>query len=224
MPYQKLLAFAAKAATAAASSFRRPEPPPRPTAPWKLDTTRWSAELLKRLEWRRFEELCAAYFEAQGFTTQVSPCGPDGGVDISLTAEGAERPSIILQCKAWNAYGIGIKPLLALHAAMSAGGVPEGAAATSGRFTPEARDFARKHNIQLIDGPELLARIAALPADTALTLLRFATEGDFLTPTCPSCAIKMISRQSAQGGRRFWGCRNYPRCKHIFYATANAPA
>src|SRR4051794_29815933 len=32
--------------------------------PAAIDTSRWSVELLKRVEWRRFEVLLAAYFEA----------------------------------------------------------------------------------------------------------------------------------------------------------------
>src|SRR5438067_1580863 len=71
---------------------------------------------------------------------------------------------------------------------------------------------------------DLLAKLAALAPEKALGLLKFATQGDFLTPTCPRCSIKMISRSSTHEGRRFWGCPNYPRCKQTLYSTANAPA
>jgi len=213
--YRELFGFAAKApATARAPS----------SVPWKLDTTQWSPELLKRLVWRRLEEVCVAYFEALGFTTRVARNVTDGGVDISLVAAGDEQPSVLVQCKAWDAYGIGIKPLLALHAAMAAPGVDEGVMVSSGRFTPEARAFAAKNAIALLDGASLLAKIASLEPQKAAALLRFATDGDFLTPTCPACAVKMVSRQSTQGGRKFWGCPNYPRCKHTLAATAYAPA
>ena len=215
MPYRKLFSFLAKTPAA-------PRPPS--AVPWKLDTTQWSPELLKRLEWRRLEELCVAYFEALGFSTHAVRAGAHGGVDISLVAEGEERASVLVQCKAWDAYGIGIKPLLALHAAMAAAGVAEGVMVSSGRFTPEARAFAAKQNIALLDGATLLAKLAELEPEKALALLRFATDGDFLTPTCPVCAVKMTSRQSTQGGRKFWGCRNYPRCKQTLNATAHAPA
>lgn len=215
MSYRELFGFAAKA----------PAAPRAPSAvPWKLDTTQWSPELLKRLEWRRLEELCVAYFEALGFTTRVARAGADGGVDISLVAEGDEQASVLVQCKAWDAYGIGIKRLLALSAAMTEAGLGEGVLVTAGRFTPEAKAFAAKHNIRLIDGAALLAKFAELAAEKALALLRFATEGDFLTPTCPECALKMVSRQSTQGGRKFWGCRNYPRCKQTISPTSYAPA
>jgi restriction system protein len=53
--------------------------------------------------------------------------------------------------------------------------------------------------------------------ETALELLKIATEGDYQTPTCPACSVKMISRKSTSQGRKYWGCRNYPACKHTFF-------
>jgi restriction system protein len=202
----------------AAAVSRAPIPAPAVQAPpWKLDTTAWSAELLKRLEWRRLEELAVAYFEALGLTVRITP-GLEGA-DIGLDAGGT-----LARCKAWSAYGVGLKPVAALRAKMTAEGIARGMMLSAGRFTQEARTYAAAQHIELLDGAAFLAKLAALAPETSLALLRFATDGDFLTPTCPSCAIKMISRQSTQGGRRFWGCPNYPRCKQISYATANAPA
>lgn len=191
----------------------------RSAARSKLDTGKWTPELLKRLDWRRFEELCVAYFEALGFQTRLAHSAADGGVDINLYAEGSESASVIVQCKPWNAYRVGIKPVRALRGVMASGQVGEGVLVTSGKFTQEARDFAGKESIRLIDGAELLGKIAALLPEKALALLKTATQGDFLTPTCPSCAIKMISRKSTKHGRAFWGCRNYPRCKQTFFDT-----
>src|SRR5207247_10398279 len=52
------LIAAAAAILAAALVRRRKEPAEDPSG-----TGRWSLELLRRLEWRRFEELCTAYYE-----------------------------------------------------------------------------------------------------------------------------------------------------------------
>jgi restriction system protein len=187
-----------------------------------VDTRAWNAQLLKQLEWRRFEELCVAYFETLGYTASIARSATQPGVDIRLTAKGAERPSLIVQCRAWDAYRVGIKAVRELRAAMAAAGLAEGALLSSGRFTPEAASFARQHNVGLIDGAGLLERIAALPPEQSLALLKFATQGDFLTPTCPSCSLKMISRRSTKEGRQYWGCRNYPRCKHMISSAAHA--
>ena len=219
--------LAAKGAAAAVSWLRGSDKPfdssSQSAERAKVDTSKWTLELLKRIEWRRFEELCVAYFETLGFSTRTAPSGADGGVDISLYAAGSESASIIVQCKAWNAYTVGINPIRALRAAMTSGKYGEGVFVTSGRFTREARDYAAKEQIHLIDGAELLGKIAGLVPEKALALLKFATQGEFLTPTCPSCAIKMISRKSTQSGRKFWACRNYPRCKQTFFGVSNAP-
>ena len=92
----------------------------------KVDTAQWTPELLKQLEWRRFEELCAAYFEALGFRADVALSGAGGGVDINLYEQGAERASTLVQCQPWNAYRVGIKPLHGLLGAMTSGNVGRG--------------------------------------------------------------------------------------------------
>jgi restriction system protein len=219
-----LLASAAKHLAARLSFLHRRREPSRLTAARARFDTRWSAELLKQLEWRRFEELCVAYYQALGFTTRIAKASAEGGVDILLHAQGAESASSIVRCKAWDAYRVGVKPVQELRSAMAAVGVGEAVLLTSGRFTQAAFDLARKEHVELVDGAVLLHKLNALPPEKALALLKFATQGDFLTPTCPCCSIKMMSRQSTQGGRRFWGCRNYPQCKETFSGSAYAPA
>ena len=188
----------------------------------RIDTRKWSAQLLKQLEWRRFEELCVAYFQALGCKASIARSATHAGVDIHLVAPGAQNATLLAQCKAWDAYRVGIKAARALRSAMTEAGLAQGVLLTSGRFTQEAARYAREQNIELIDGAELLARIAALAPEKALALLKYATQGDFLTPTCPNCSLKMISRRSTKEGRKFWGCPNYPRCKQIFAGAVPA--
>ena len=190
----------------------------------RLNTGKWTRELLKHLEWRRMEELCAAYFEELGFRSGLTHDRADGAVDISLYAAGADTACMLVHCKAWDAYPIGIKPLHELRGAMTTANVGEGVMVAAGRFTPEAKGFAAKENIQLIDGAALLEKLAALLPEKALALLKFATTGDFLTPTCPRCSLKMTARKSTREGRMFWGCTNYPRCKHTFSSATISPA
>src|SRR3954467_3500549 len=89
----------------------------------RLSTGAWTRELLKHLEWRRLEELCAAYFEELGFRTGITHDRADGAGDISLHPAGADTASILVHCKAWDAYPIGIKPLHELRAAMTSANV-----------------------------------------------------------------------------------------------------
>src|SRR2546425_2118301 len=211
--------IAAAGAILAAALVRRQGPAADPS-----DAGRWSLELLRRLEWRRFEELCAAYYEALGFTTRQARSGAEGGADIGLVAEGADQPSSVVQCKGWNVYTVGVKQVRELRAVMAAAGVPQGVLVACGTFTSEAKAFSRGENIQLIDGTELLRKIGALAPEQGQALLKLATAGDFSTPTCPACGIKMTARTSSTEGRRVWGCLNYPRCKRTFFGASNAPA
>jgi len=190
----------------------------------RLSTGKWTVELVKHLEWRRLEELGAAYFEALGFKTGLTHDRADGAVDISLYAAGTDAACMLVHCRAWDAYPIGVKPLQELRGAMSASNVAEGVMLATGRFTPAAHGYAAKEHIELIDGAAFLEKLAALLPEKAAALLKLATAGDFLTPTCPRCSIKMTARKSTREGRMFWGCTNYPRCKQTFSSATISPA
>lgn len=181
-----------------------------------VDTSRWSMELLKALEWKRFELLCAGYFETLGFKAKVAREGADGGIDIHLYPEGSDAPGIVVQCKAWNAYQVGVKPIRELLGVMAAERISEGVFVTTSDYTGEARRFAEGNNLQLIDGEDFLRKIAATSPERQAALLQLATAGDFATPTCPSCGIKMVERVAQKTGERFWGCPSFPSCRRTF--------
>ncbi|WP_290367796.1 topoisomerase DNA-binding C4 zinc finger domain-containing protein [Cupriavidus taiwanensis] len=42
-------------------------------------------------------------------------------------------------------------------------------------------------------------------------MLAQAFKGDYRTPTCTACGVKLVEREGKGGP--FWGCRKYPRCK-----------
>src|SRR5436190_1300223 len=92
----------------------------------KFDPRNWTASLLKHLDWQRFEELCAAYYEALGFAIQVSRPRAGSSVDIAVGAAGGEHAGFLVHCKPWDAYRVGIKPLRELRAAMSSAGIGKG--------------------------------------------------------------------------------------------------
>jgi restriction system protein len=189
----------------------------------KPDPRAWSVELLRQLEWKRFEELCAAYFQALGFEVRIERFAADGGADLDLYASGKPARALIAHCEGWSAHTVGFRRVRELQAVLKAQNVAEGVFISSGRFTREARDFAAKENINLIDGSEFLLKIASLETEQSAALLKLATSGDYLSPTCPPCGVKMLPWASTEGGRKYWRCRNYPRCKHSFFFSNNAP-
>ena len=184
-------------------------------------TDKWSIDLIQKIEWKRFEDMCAYYYRLIGYKANTTGLGADGGVDIKLYKNGENRPSAIVQCKAWNSYKVGVREVRELYGVMAAEKIKNGIFITSGKFTQEAREFITSGDVELIDGGKLLFLINRLPEDKKQELLNMATEGDYDVPTCPSCGIKMelrIARKGANAGNEFWGCRNYPRCKNILNA------
>ena len=176
----------------------------------------WSLEVLTSLEWKRFETVCTEYLKAIGHDAQETRIGADGGVDIVVHGNGQEKPIAVVQCKAWNTYKVGVKPIRELFGLMAAEHVTNGMFITSGDFTSEALSFAEGKRLRLINGDKLLKAIKKLPEEKQSQLLSIALEGNYTTPTCPRCGIKMTIRTSRKGtdiARKFWGCVNYPRCR-----------
>lgn len=181
----------------------------------QLDTSQWNLDLLKALEWKRFELVCAGYFEELGFRAETVRGGPDGGVDVHLFTKDSRHPAIIVQCKAWRSGAVGVAIVRELLGVMTAAGVKEGVIATTSTFTTEAKSFAMGKEIHLIDGEDLIRKLRDLAPERQKSLIEFVTEGDYWTPTCPSCGIgtRMVMRTSGKDGSRFWGCEKFPACR-----------
>ena len=183
-----------------------------------VDATRWSAKLLAALEWKRFEEVCSGLFERLGFETKTATCGADGGIDIHLYGPPSNLPVAIVQCKAWSKK-VGVNVIRELRGVMTSEGVAEGIFVTTSIYSEDAIAFAKANRIDLMDGDKLLKVILKLTEEQQASLLRLATAGDYTTPTCASCGVKMITRKPKAGGKVFWGCVNYPKCKMKLYVA-----
>jgi len=181
---------------------------------------KWSKDLIDSLEWKRFEDLCTGYFIEKGYEAKPTFDGPDGGIDIHLFKE--TKAFAIVQCKAWSNRNIGVKPIREFFGVMISEESPAGIFITTTSYTKEAKEFSVGKKLKLISGDTLLRLIQDLPENKQQRLLSKITKGDYLTPSCPSCGIKMALRVTKKGrniGNKFWGCFNYPRCKNNFRLT-----
>jgi restriction system protein len=181
------------------------------------------------MSWREFEMLVAELFRRQGYRVAETARGADGGIDVECY-RGAER--FLVQCKHWSARLVDVKVVRELNGVIAGEKATGGAVVTTGRFTRDAIEFARRANVELIDGERLwlLARELPhhggkpripdpVPAEGKATSAP-AVSGD---PACPRCGSEMVLRKAKRGvhaGQQFWGCRQYPKCK----GTAPAPA
>jgi len=178
---------------------------PRPTA--------WGLELIRNLEWKRFEDVCQQFYEMKGIRSETTSLGADGGIDIRLYQDDSGQPTSIVQCKAWGERFVGVKPVRELLGVMTHEKIEKAFFMTSGTYSDEAKVVAGANRITLIDGPMLLMMIQRLPAEKQEALLAFATSGDYTTPTCSNCGVKMKSVAGKSGRPDFWGCPNFPRCR-----------
>jgi restriction system protein len=170
-------------------------------------------EAVDRLDWQNFERLVGEFFRRGGY--QVAEQGgskPDGGADLVVTKT---RQRYLVQCKHWRSQQVGVSVVRELNGVIAAEGAAGGFVVTGGQFTREARQFARKTRIELIDGEALAEGIAAIAARPSADKLEPVAD---TAPDCPRCGTVMVKRVAKQGrhaGRAFWGCGQYPKCSGI---------
>ena len=177
----------------------------------------WSHTLIRTIEWKRFEELCCGYWRAKGYRAELTAAGADGGIDLRLYSPSDPGKILaVVQCKSRVKEPVGVSTVRELFGVMNHIAAPMGVLMTSSGFTPDAQEFSRGKHLQLLDGSKLLELIRTLNTEEQAKLLSHVTRDDYLTPTCPACDIKMVRRTPLKGGKPFWGCPNFPRCRHRF--------
>lgn len=174
-------------------------------------STLFTAELLAKLEWKRFEELVAQYYIKTGVVAVRTKTGPDSPVHLKISWKGEAKPFACVQCHASPVGLIRPPPLQALFAALTADDIRRGYVVTNGKFNVEARDFAEEKHFTLLPGDILLEKLNALPPAARAELMQETTTGDYMTPTCPKCDIKMV--HTDDGG---WRCSHAPKCEVVF--------
>ncbi|MGC9185471.1 MAG: restriction endonuclease [Thiomonas sp.] len=196
--------------------------PVQSTDPARTRPTAWTQDVFDLIEWRRFEALCEALLQHEGYITASQPFGVDGGVDIRLYSDASKTQlSGIVQCKNWSRNKVGEVQIREFLGLKTDHRVATAIYITSSTFMPAAQALASRHGLTLVDGPALLRRIQAQPPEVQQTLLAVATEGDYRRPTCVQCGAKMIQRTNTKTGTPFWACS---RCRHTLKTRRNEVA
>jgi len=189
--------------------------------PVKSPANELGLELLRAIDWKLFEEVCAEYFRICGFHATTQSHGPDGGIDIRLYARNdTSKIENLVQCKRWTNWKVGPKEIRELLGVMTDAKVTRGTFITTSSFNDEAHKFAKANRIHLIDGKEFLEDILARSPDEQQRLLAIATKDDYLTPSCPNCGTKLKEKQNKKDQSKFWACPHYPNCRYTL-AIAN---
>lgn len=184
----------------------------------KLSEKAEDPDFLKEVSWEQFEEIVAAAFAKRGHQCKVTQAGADGGIDVVTQKDGR---TWYIQCKHWKSKQVGVDVVRSFYGVIQADKVAGGYICTSGEFTGEARRFAEKVNIKLING-QALANLVRLGkgSEVATGSLKLATEAFYRVDkmVCPACSSPMVRRRAMSGpheGKRFWGCSQFPECHAI---------
>ncbi len=167
-------------------------------------------ERIRRLSWQDFEDFIAEVYRGEGYHVEQAARGrADGGYDLVLLRE---NTSVLVQCKHWLVYQVGVPRVRELAGAMQKVGATGGVFVTTGVFTKPAKQFATGMPIELVDGEALIRRVSGAPEQPDAD----ASAAVGATPSCPKCHKAMKWRTTGRGGRLlaepFWGCADFPRC------------
>ncbi|HNP65380.1 MAG TPA: restriction endonuclease [Woeseiaceae bacterium] len=167
-----------------------------------------SIESIRNLSWSQFERFVLEAYRRQGYDASETGAGADGGVDIILKKDGK---TTLVQCKQWKTQRIGVKPIRELAGVVAVARANRGIFVCSGSYTAEAKEFAAKSGIELIDGEALTVLLAEIKGEP---------EGDRVPPTanvCPRCGsdlVRRVARRGSRKGEAFLGCSAFPKCRY----------
>jgi restriction system protein len=179
-----------------------------------VDSARNNPNAISEMSWRDFERFIGEAFRRDGFhVVEHGGSSPDGGIDLVLLKDNERH---LVQCKHWHSQQVGVTVVRELNDVIAAQDAHGVFVVTGGRFTREAREFAQKTRIQLLDGDALEKLIGTRSFTTSSASEMHVPRQS--PPACPRCGTAMVQRVATKGkhvGRSFWGCQQYPKCTGI---------
>jgi restriction system protein len=108
---------------------------------------------ISALTWKEFEKFIGEAYRRQGYEVEErGGSGADEGIDLILRKKGEK---VLVQCKHWQAYQVGVNIVRELYGVVAAEGATKGIIVTTGYFTRDAENFAHGKPMLLIRGNEL---------------------------------------------------------------------
>ena len=114
---------------------------------------------IRSMKWANVQLLLAEAFRLQGFL--VKEIGGESADMVLLR----EESRYLVDCRHWSAWEVGANAPGQLYGAMGRLEARGGFVVTAGKFTPDALEFARGLNVELIAGSEL-ARMLEMAKET----------------------------------------------------------
>jgi HJR/Mrr/RecB family endonuclease len=161
-----------------------------------------------------FENMVVEYLLSINYKAERTGSVGDHGVDVIGKSHNGEK--IIVQCKRWRGI-VGEQIIREFHGVMQHEKADKGIIITTGKFTNQAREWARGKPIDLIEG-EVFQKKVNLARRKAVktTPNQIIQDSPNNIPICPICGKTMVLRIAKKGdniGSKFWGCSGFPECR-----------
>ena len=164
-----------------------------------------SIDSIRTLSWSDFERFVLEAYRRQGYEASATEAGADGGVDVVLKKD---NKTTLVQCKQWKTQRVGVKPIRELAGVVAAEKADRGIFVCSGRYTEDAKSFAARSGIELVDGETLRILLAKIKGETLdRTPLNIS-----VCPRCGSNLVRRVARRGKRQGEAFQGCSAFPKC------------
>ena len=136
----------------------------------RLVEAQTSIDRLRTMPWQEFEQLVGEAYRRQGYgVTERGGAAAAARIDLELRTM---DKTLVVQCKRWKTRAVGVELVRELYGAMVGDEANGAIFVTSGRYTPDAIDFARDKPIKLVDGRELVELLKRVRGARGTRLLK----------------------------------------------------
>ena len=185
----------------------------------ETDTKVWPHDLIYKVEWRVFEKICMGLWNARGYDIEEIPYQDKSGIDFYLLKKGTDVRLGAVQCNPSNTEQISVKAAQKLQNVVESQTLKLGILMYSGMLNDSAKEFINQPQVTIKtqDAFEIYKQITELDLEQQQYLYDSTIVGDYLTPSCPNCDVKLITRRAKKTGKKFQGCPNFPRCRFTMF-------
>ena len=168
------------------------------------------SERLHALDWYQFQRLLEVIYKEKGYMVErLEDAKLDGGVDFMLRLGVIE---LGVRCKHWKSWMVGAKELREFLDALKNAGIENGRFIALKDFSNDAKVLARRHNVQLVSGGDLVKIMSEVNWEQNPAIQSILNESTKICPRCDSTMVLKTPQKGTRAGAQFWECSQYPKC------------
>ncbi|MGG3801204.1 restriction endonuclease [Metabacillus fastidiosus] len=165
--------------------------------------------VIDEMDGYQFEVYLKALFKELGYKPEVTKKTGDYGADLVLKG----RNKIVIQAKRYNMKNkVSIGAIQEVYAAQAYYQANEAWVITNSLFTKQAEILAKACGVKLLDRYHLQEFINKINPE--MKAQQIYDEVPPNTRVCVKCGNDMVVRKGKQEGKRFFGCSQFPSCRH----------